>query len=319
MKALALLSGGLDSTLAVRLIMEQGIEVEGLNFVSTFCQCNHKGRCFSDEVSSKFGIPLKTMVKGEDYLEVVRHPRHGYGSGMNPCIDCRIYIFRKAREYAEEIDARFIFTGEVLEQRPKSQFKTALDIIDREAGLEGKVLRPLSAKLLPETEAERMGWVDRSRLLDIRGRSRKRQIELADNLGVTDYPCPSGGCLLTQKEFAERLRKLFRYQDSFSQHDAMLLKVGRHFWHNGSHIVVGRNQPENRQLMALKGPADYYFEVPGCGSPVTILLGEKSADAVERAASLTARYSDAASGEVSVEYGPDGQRWRITVGQKIPS
>lgn len=313
MKALALLSGGLDSTLAVKLILEQGIEVEALNFVSPFCVCNRKGRCYSAEVATKFNIPLRTVAKGEEYLEIVRHPKYGYGSGMNPCIDCRIFMLKKAKEYAEKIGAKFIFTGEVLGQRPMSQHKRALKLIEKEAGLEGKVLRPLSAKLLPETEAERMGWVDRERLLDISGRSRKTQFKLAEELGITDYPCPAGGCLLTQKEFAEKVRELFRHKEKVTTRDVSLLKIGRHFWHDGSHIIVGRNEAENKRLLELKNNQDYVLEVLDYPGPITILEGAGDREAIEFAARLTAKYSDAKTNKVLVECRNNEHRETLTV------
>lgn len=305
MKAIALLSGGLDSTLAVKLIIDQGIEVEAVNFVSPFCLCNRGGRCHAHEAAEKFGVPLKVIPKGEDYLELVSHPRHGHGSGMNPCIDCRIYMLRKAKQYAEKTEASFIFTGEVLGQRPMSQHRRAMQLIDREAGLEGKVLRPLSAKLLPETEAEAKGWVDRTRLMDIRGRSRKPQMKLAQEKGITDYPCPAGGCLLTQKEFAEKVSRLLQFKGKLTFHDVSLLKIGRHFWMEEAHVIVGRNEFENRQLLSLSRQDDCLFEVPNCGSPVTLLEGQRTKETVEKAAWLTARYSKARFGVIPVKYGKD--------------
>ncbi|UCE96119.1 MAG: hypothetical protein JSV51_00455, partial [Candidatus Bathyarchaeota archaeon] len=201
MKALALLSGGLDSTLAVKLIQQQGIDVAAINFTSPFCLCG-KGGCGAAKVAEQLKIPLKTINVGNDYLKILRNPKHGYGKNMNPCIDCRIFMFKRAKEFAKEVGASFIITGEVLNERPMSQRRKALDLIEEEAGLKGQVLRPLSAKLLPATEGERKGWFDRRKLLDIRGRSRKRQIELANEFTLKDYPCPAGGCLLTYKEFA---------------------------------------------------------------------------------------------------------------------
>jgi tRNA U34 2-thiouridine synthase MnmA/TrmU len=313
MKALALLSGGLDSTLAIKLMLNQMVEVEALNFASPFCQCNHKGRCYSDEAARMFNIPLKTIHKGEDYLTVINHPKYGYGSGVNPCIDCRIYMMKKAWEYATKIGAKFIVTGEVLGQRPMSQHRRAMTTIEKEADLEGKVLRPLSAKLLPKTEAEKMGWVDRERLLGIKGRARKVQMKMAESNGITDYPCPAGGCLLTQKEFARRVRELFKNKSNIKMRDMLLLKIGRHLWQDGSHVIVGRNESENKQLMAARQPDDYYFEVKGYGSPITVLQGHKTNDAIRRAATLTARYSDATNAKVQVEYGNDAHIEKIAV------
>jgi tRNA U34 2-thiouridine synthase MnmA/TrmU len=302
MKALALLSGGLDSILAVKLIADQGIEVVAVKFILPFVS---EKKDYADEVARKFGIPLKKIDVGDEYLEVVRNPRYGYGSGMNPCIDCRIYMLREAKRIAKEVSASFIVTGDVLGERPMSQHQRALELEEREAGLENLIVRPLSAKLLPETIPEREGWIDRNELLDIKGRSRKRQIALAEKFGLhKDYPSPSGGCLLTSKEFASRIRDLFEHNAKVTTRDLSLLKLGRHFRLGDSKIIVGRNEEENKLLVALKSPDDYLFEVPGSGSPVTILEGPKRREAIELAAKLTARYSDANAGanEIVVEY-----------------
>jgi len=253
--------------------------------------------------------------KGEDYLKIVRNPKYGYGRNMNPCIDCRIYILRKAKKIAKEIGAKFIFTGEVLDERPMSQHMKALKIIEKETGLEGKILRPLSAKLLPKTEAEEKGYVDRDKLLSIRGRSRKKQIEMAKKFQI-DYPCPSGGCLLTYKGFADKVRDLFKHQKKITVKDIELLKIGRHFRYEKNKIIVGRNKGENEKLLLMKEPTDYYFEVPNFGSPITLLKGKKTKKAIEIAAKLTAHYSDAKNEkEVLVKYGTkkDGTEKSITV------
>lgn len=315
-KALALLSGGLDSTLAVKLILDQGIDVEAINFVTPFCLCR-KGGCGASEVAKKLGVPLKVVSLGRDYLRIIRKPKYGYGRNMNPCIDCRIFMLKKAKNYAKKIGAAFIFTGEVLDERPMSQRMKALKIIEGEAGLKGKILRPLSAKFLPETEAEKKGLVDRNRLLNIRGRSRKRQIALAKEFGITDYPCPAGGCLLTYKEFAVKLRDLFRHRKRIALMDVQLLKVGRHFRFGENKIIVGRNKGENQALLKLKAQNDYVFEAQGCGSPITLLQGKKTKQAIEKAAQLTAYYSDQKTGEVHVKYGREKPEKSIFV--EIPS
>jgi tRNA U34 2-thiouridine synthase MnmA/TrmU len=303
-EALALLSGGLDSTLAVKLVLDQGIDVEAVNFVSPFCLCGKTG-CGATRVAHELGIPLKTISVGSDYLRMVRNPKHGYGKNMNPCIDCRIFMLQIARRYARQTKASFIFTGEVLDERPMSQHYRALKTIEREAGLEGKILRPLSAKLLPETIPEKKGYVDRGRLLAIRGRSRKKQIQLAQQFNITDYPCPAGGCLLTYREFALKLKDLFTHKKRVTLKDVNLLKKGRHFRHEKNKIIVGRNQAENNALTQMKARGDFYFEVPGCGSPVTILQGPKTRKAILKAAALTAHYSDNRDPEVTVNYGRD--------------
>jgi tRNA U34 2-thiouridine synthase MnmA/TrmU len=303
-KALALLSGGLDSALAVKLMLDQGLDVEAVNFVSPFCLCR-KGGCGALEVAKHLNVPLKTINVGEEYLKIVRKPRFGYGKNMNPCIDCRIFMLKKAEKYARETGASFIFTGEVVGQRPMSQHGTTLGIIEKEAGLNGKILRPLSAKLLPPTEIEEEGLVNREALLGIEGRSRKKQIKLAEELKVTDYSCPGGGCLLTYREFACKLKDLFEHKKRVSLKDVQLLKIGRHFRFKKNKIMVGRNEAENNLLLRTKTANDYYFEAQDTGSPITLLQGPKTRTAIEKAAGLTAYYSDRKQGAVQVNFGKE--------------
>jgi tRNA U34 2-thiouridine synthase MnmA/TrmU len=302
-KALALLSGGLDSTLAIKLMLDQGVMVEAISFVSPFCTCSDGSGCAAVGAASRLGVKLKLVSLGEEYLEVVKNPKYGYGKNMNPCVDCRIFMLKKARKYADETGADFLITGEVLGQRPKSQHLNAMTLIEREAGLQGKLLRPLSAKLLAETEVEQRSWVERELLLDIQGRSRRRQIDLAEALGVIDYPCPAGGCLLTDPIFCTRLKDLITHEESLDLKSISLLKVGRQFRYGPNKIIVGRNQEENRRLMELKSPEDLYLEVPEYGSPITLLLGPENEEAIRVAASITARYSDAPQKKIEVKYG----------------
>jgi len=315
-KALGLLSGGLDSTLAVKLILEQGIEVEAINFVTPFCLCR-KGGCGAAEAAKTFNIPLKMVSAGTDYLRVVRNPKFGYGKNLNPCVDCRIFMLKKAKKYARKIGAKFIFTGEVLGQRPMSQHRATLALIEREAGLEGKILRPLSGKLLPKTEAEEKGFIDHEVLKDISGRSRKRQIEMTREFNITNYPCSSGGCLLTDRMFADRLRDLFQHKKRVTVKEVNLLKVGRHFRFGQNKIIVGRNEAENKVLLQTKLSGDYYFEVPNCGSPTTILHGPKTSKAIKTAAGLTAFHSDEKSEKVEVNFGRNSLNKKIIV--SVPS
>jgi tRNA-specific 2-thiouridylase len=302
MKALGLLSGGLDSTLAVKLILERGIDVEALNFMTPFCLCR-KGGCGAAEAAKTFNVPLKIVNAGTEYLRVIRRPKYGYGKNMNPCVDCRIFMFKKAKKYAKSIGAEFIFTGEVLGQRPMSQHRGAMDLIEREAGLKGKIVRPLSAKLLPKTEAEEKGFIDEEALLDISGRSRRRQIDLVKQFNIVNYPCVGGGCLLTDKEFANKLRDLFENKKKVTVKDVNMLKIGRHFRFKKNKIIVGRNESENGVLLRTKRKGDYFFEVPNCGSPTTILQGPKTKKAIEKAAGLTAFHSDKKLNEVEVDFG----------------
>ena len=245
-KALALLSGGLDSTLAVKIMLEMGLDVEALNFTSPFCTCTGKNAgCKSEavRVAETFDIPIKVIHKGLDYLEIVRRPRHGYGKGLNPCVDCRIYLLRKAKEYMRESGADFVITGEVLGQRPMSQRRDTLRVIERESGLEGLLLRPLSAHFFDPTIPEREGWVNRDNLLAIKGRSRKEQIKLADDLNITDYPCPAGGCLLTELSFVPKIQDIFDHSDELNLRDFRLLKIGRHFRIGAkTKLIIGRDE-----------------------------------------------------------------------------
>ena len=311
-KALALFSGGLDSILAVRLLLSQGIDVEAVNFVSAFTSCA-KDNSGVAEAAKQLGVPLKVVELGDEYLKIIRKPKHGYGKNMNPCIDCRIYILKKAKKIAEEIGADFIFTGEVLGERPMSQHFNALIVVEEESELKGKILRPLSAKLLPETIIERKGLVNRKKLLGIRGRSRKPQLKLAEEFNIKSYPSPAGGCLLTCKEYADKLKDLFKHRKRCSMADAALLKVGRHFRLGKNKIIVGRNEAENTGLMAKKSRNDYYFEVPNTGSPITVLQGAKTKKAVKTAAALTAFYSDAKTAEVTVNFGRENLTNSLTV------
>ena len=239
----------------------------------------------------------------DEYLKMVRKPKHGYGKNMNPCIDCRIFILKKAKEYAKKIRADFIFTGEVLDERPMSQHFRVMKIIEEEAGLKGKILRPLSALLLPETFMEKKGLVAREKLLGIQGRSRKPQIKLAEEFNIKNYPSPAGGCLLTCREYADKLRDFFKHNKRVSVASVSLLKVGRHFRLGNNKMIVGRNEAENNILLNKRARNDYYFEAYGVVGPITILQGAKTRKAIRTAASLTAFYSDAKSGKVSVNFG----------------
>ncbi|MEM2546509.1 MAG: tRNA 4-thiouridine(8) synthase ThiI [Candidatus Bathyarchaeia archaeon] len=315
-KALALFSGGLDSVLAVKILLNQGVDVEAVNFVTPFTT-RKEGENPALKAANKLGVPIRIVSLGRDYLKIVRKPRYGYGKHMNPCIDCRILMLKKAKKIAKENGAQFIFTGEVLGERPMSQNFKALKMIEEEAGLKGKVLRPLSAKLLPLTEAEKRGLVNRDKLLDIRGRSRKRQLALAKEFGITEYEPPAGGCLLTYKEFSAKLRDLLAHKKRILMVDLELLKIGRHFRFGQNKIIVGRNREENEKLLKLKGRNDHFFEAQGCGSPITLLQGPKTRQAIEKAAQLTAYYSDQKTGKVLVKYGREKLEKQIMV--DIPS
>jgi tRNA U34 2-thiouridine synthase MnmA/TrmU len=286
--------------------MEQGVELEALNFMTVFCTCTNRGAtCLaSQKAVETLGIPLKVFNVSEEYLGVVKHPQHGYGRNMNPCIDCRIFMLKKAKAYMEESGAVFIVTGEVLGQRPMSQRKDAMHLIEKEAGLEGLILRPLSAKVLPTTIPEKEGWVDRERLLNISGRSRKPQIELADHYGIHDYPCPAGGCLLTDPGFAKRMKDLMVYDPQFSLNDVHLLKMGRHFrFSNGVKLVVGRNEEENQKIQTFAQGEDILLKVSSFPGPLSLLRGKLNEGDIEKAAAITVHYGKGKDlGKIEVTY-----------------
>lgn len=291
-KAIALLSGGLDSTLAVNLIVRQGISVIALNFVTPFCRCTKKG-CRSEAVkaSEKIGVDLRIEYLAEEYLRVLRRPAHGYGKNMNPCVDCRILIFSKARKVMEEEKASFVFTGEVLGERPMSQRRDSMRIIEKESGLEGRLLRPLSAQLLPPTLAEREGIVDRSKLLSMAGRSRKPQMRLAREMGVTEYPCPAGGCLLTDPAYAAKVRDLV-VREELTMENVELLRIGRHFrLKDSAKLIVGRDQIENELLESWARSGDIIFSTFPLPGPVALLKNGED-DSMDVSAMICAAHSD---------------------------
>ena len=302
-KAISLLSGGLDSILATELIRRQGIEVIAFNVKTPFCIPKKDGSSEATEAAEQLKVPLKVLSVDKDYVQMLRHPKYGYGKNMNPCIDCKIFMLKKAKKYAKEIGADFLFTGEVLGERPKSQHAPALKVIEEEAGLKGKLLRPLSARLLRETEVEKKGLVDRTKLQSIQGRSRKPQFQLAKEYGITRYPSPAGGCLLTCEEYSKKLSDLFDHKKRISMADIALLRVGRHFRVGKNKIVVGRNEGRKQGFSSQKTGSEYYFELPDIVGPITILQGPKTKKAIKTAAQLTAFYSDAKVGEVKVNFG----------------
>ncbi len=295
-KAIALLSGGLDSTLAIRVMLDMGVDVEAVNFVTIFCNCTSARRrkgCGNEarRVSQNLGIKLTMFNVSDDYLEVIKNPKHGRGSSMNACIDCRIFMFRKAKEYMLEIGADFVVTGEVLGQRPMSQHMLALRVIETESGLEGLVVRPLCAKLLPPSTPENEGIIDREKMLGIRGRSRKPQMKLASEKGITDYACPAGGCLLADKSFGRKLRDLLQHNPEAGFAEMRLLKYGRHFrLPDGAKVIVGRDESENDKLELL-GKGYGKFQVVGGLGALTLAPQGLSAETKKAIASITARYS----------------------------
>lgn len=298
-RALGLLSGGLDSSLAARLLLDQGVEVVGLHLESpTACRNDVHA------VARELGIRVEVRAKGEAYLRLLQTPRFGYGSHMNPCVDCRVFMLQTASRHLDEFGARFLFTGEVIGQRPMSQMRDRIALVDRQSGLEGRVLRPLSARLLPETEPERLGWVDRTRLLGISGRGRDMQLALARRYGLTAHTSPGGGCLLTDPEYSRRLRDLLEHDREPAMDDVALLRIGRHFRVTpGLKVVLGRDAAENAKLRGWEGPSRRLVEPEGFPGPTALVVGEPAAVGTEAARDLIGRFARPGPGERRV-------RWR---------
>ncbi|MBN1546152.1 MAG: tRNA 4-thiouridine(8) synthase ThiI [Syntrophaceae bacterium] len=301
MKALALFSGGLDSIIAVKIIQSQGIDVQGVTFETPFFSAR---RAIS--AAASISLPLLVLDITDEHLAMLRAPRYGYGKNLNPCIDCHALMIRKAGEVMESLGAEFIITGEVLGQRAMSQTRQSLHVVAKLSGYQDKVLRPLSAKLLPITEPEREGKINRDLLYDIQGRSRRRQMEAAAHFGITDYSTPAGGCLLTDPMFVKRLRELFDHND-FDISSIHLLRSGRHFRIDGNtKVIVGRNQSDNRQIHQYSQDSDLIIQMCDYPGPTTLVPGGCGEKEMHIAASLCALYSDAPKGElvrVSCEQG----------------
>lgn len=285
------MSGGLDSTLATKLIIDQGIDVIGLYLDSPF-------GCKEDvnAIALHLGIPLKIIQKGMEYVELVRNPKYGYGKNLNPCIDCRIYMFKIARQVMKEEGADFIITGEVLGQRPMSQRREAMDLIDRDGHVEEMILRPLSAKFFPPSPMELEGWVDREKLLNLSGRSRSEQMKWAKDLRLKGYSAPAGGCLLTDANFSTRLSRFFERKTNPSMTEVRLIRLGRHFGlSGGAHAVIGRNEAENTELwevskQEVREGKMIFFQADFSG-PDAVLSGSKDPALFNEVGKLIARYS----------------------------
>lgn len=307
-KCVALVSGGLDSTLAARLMLEQGIEVQGL-YLSLSWGCCDKEKAASS--ARQLGIPLMVLGVGEAYLDVIRSPKYGYGTAMNPCIDCRIYMFRLAKAYMQEIGAGFVVTGEVLGQRPMSQRRQPLNLIEAESGLEGLLLRPLSAQHLEPTLPELLGVVDRTRLLGLSGRSRREQMALAQERGLTEYSTPAGGCLLTDETFAQKAKDLFAHEPRPTTKDMELLTLGRHFRIAADlKIVIGRNALENLMLEGHAQPG-YRCVRPKFAGPSALVVGPWTEAARDMAVALIVQHSKPEKVPETLECWIDGQAWSM--------
>jgi tRNA U34 2-thiouridine synthase MnmA/TrmU len=304
MKAIALISGGLDSQLAAKLIKEQGVEMTGLHFTSLFQPKEGiNGKSIIEIAASQLAIPVRIKDITEELIELVKSPEHGHGSGWNPCIDCRILQLRIAAGLMRADGLSFIVTGEVVGQRPMSQRKDAMKLIEREAGLEGLVVRPLCAGTLDPSIPEEKGWIDREKLCTLTGRQRTPQIKMAKELGITNYLAPAGGCRLTEPGFARRVGDLVEH-DEFRTGQIKLLQHGRHFRLNPqSKLVVGRDEGENYAIEKLAEPNDILMKAMHFPGPTSLLRGEVTADTLNMAAGITARYGKGKEeNSVEIEY-----------------
>jgi len=316
-KAVALVSGGLDSMLAAKLMLDQGVHVEGINFFTGFCVEGHthairnqgqkkEKRNNALWVAEQLGIKLHIIDVIEEYKDVVINPKHGYGANLNPCLDCKGFMVRKAHEWMQQNGFDFIITGEVIGQRPKSQRKDTMPVVARESGANDRLLRPLCARLLPETLPEKEGWVDREKLLDFNGRNRKPQIALAKSFGFDDYAQPAGGCcFLTDAQYSNKLGDLWavRGERRYDLDDIMLLKVGRHLRPASNFkLIIARDDGENNFLLGYRKRFGHMYADSHKG-PLVLVDGEVSERDIELAARLTARFGQGREApEVDVEW-----------------
>ena len=310
-RALAMISGGLDSILAAKLIKEQGIEVIGICFKSYFFNEENAQR-----MTKQIGIQLEVIDFSKEHFDMVRDPKHGWGKNMNPCIDCHSMMMRYSGELLEKFNADFIITGEVLNQRPMSQNRSALDVVKKQSGFSDKILRPLCAKNLKETQMEIDGLVDREKLLDISGRNRKLQMALAEKWGIKDYPSPAGGCKLTEPNYSIRLKEILDRKEEVTEKDIHLLKYGRHFIsENNTKVIVSRTKEEGEEIKQLLNNKDMMFITSKfIGAMVIIPEGDNPTDDdLSFACRLAVRYSKGKDEDlVRVKFGQFSTEFNMT-------
>lgn len=321
-KGLGLLSGGLDSSLSALLLIRQGIYVEGIYFNNGFCIIDYQKKIREKKVShpaidfsEKFKIKINIIDIKEEFLSILKNPRYGYGSAINPCIDCRILMLRKAREIMEKEKFDFIFTGEVLKQRPMTQMPRTLKLIEIKSGLEGLIIRPLSQKLLPLTLPEKKGLVDRELLMDFEGRERKRQIKLAKELGLINYPSPAGGCcFLTDKNYKNRFFDLLKNKKDIRPIDFYLLNIGRHFrLSKNVKLILGRDEKENEYL--LQNLKEFIVLLPLAPAPFGLLENTNDENIINLAIEICLSFCKLKEEVLVKVYFPDGKEVSV---QKFP-
>lgn len=301
-KALLLFSGGLDSLLAAKILQRQGIDTTGLLITNSFIDTE-----IPRKMAKEIGLKLQVIDVSEEQLALVKSSKHGRGKGMNPCIDCRVLMLRKAQELLVQKKFDFVVTGEVLGERPMTQGKNAMKLVEKESGLQSLLVRPLSAQLIQITIPEKKGWIDRRKLYAIFGRSRKEQIKLAKKFGLKDYPSPAGGCLLTDPEFAQKLRELLKVHPKADLNDVELLKNGRQIWEGKTRIIIGRDKQENANLAKLALPGDVLIELKNIPGPTALIrcytktkkVGQKL---IEKAEEQVQHHSLKARGKKKLEF-----------------
>ncbi|MCF8057076.1 MAG: thiamine biosynthesis protein [Desulfocapsa sp.] len=333
--ALALFSGGLDSILAAKLVASLGVHVVAIKFVTPFFDYQLLGEeeKYKQEIMEKYGLEVKLHDLSENYLELLHNPSHGFGKNFNPCIDCKILMCTRAKEMMVEYDASFLISGEVLGQRPMSQRRDTLRVIERDSDNDGLLLRPLSAKLMTPTKAETEGWIDRDKLLNFSGRGRSRQIELAKQFGVKDFPAPAGGCILADPILSKRIEKIYRgdfviQAKEIKVNDVRLLLVGRQFeLPEGAWLILGRNEKENIKIEGLAEEDDLLLHMPNRPGPIALLRnarqyvspGDSKNTILQHAAGLVIRYGKKVKGVdpgTEVQMRGLGERWKI-IGQPL--
>lgn len=286
-RGLILFSGGLDSILAGKILGEQGLELLGLTFKSLFF--NEKA---AEKSAQTIGLLFRVIDISKEHLKMVKKPCFGYGSSMNPCIDCHLMMLRKAKNIMKKEKYDLVATGEILGERPMSQNRQALELLERKSGLKGRLLRPLSAKLLAPTFLEEKKLINRNKLLDIQGRQRKMQMALVKKYKIKSYPTPAGGCLLCDLEFGKKLRELFQKKPNCRGNDVELLKFGRHFWFNDVKAVIGRNHKENQKIKKIAQSKDILVELKFTPGPTALIRGKKIPNkAVEEVKQLILKYA----------------------------